>query len=186
MPTLKGRPFLKSAPTFIAPYMAFSHSDENRVAWLIPVRGVLPWDGCTSGNLLDSSTGMSPPSEANEVLWTRASLLRFWEYLLELRSSGSQGALGISFQVSKQANPASDVTSEIDQSLATTLTARIAISSVDYIKVYHDARASLYLRNAIDAWSFQVVDDGGTQKWRMLKGAKLVLVDESSQGILVL
>ena len=51
---------------------------------------------------------------------------------------------------------------------------------VDYIKVNHDAPCRLYVRSALDAWSFQA---GDTEKIRLLKGARLVLVDSCSRGI---
>ena len=35
----KGRPFQKTEPVFIAPYLTFSLPDDARVAWLVPIRG---------------------------------------------------------------------------------------------------------------------------------------------------
>jgi hypothetical protein len=58
------------------------------------------------------------------------------------------------------------------------------LSTVDYIKVNHDALCRLYVRNALDAWSYEVGDtDGCVKKIRLLKGARLVLVDACSRGI---
>ena len=55
---------------------------------------------------------------------------------------------------------------------------------VDYIKVNHDAPCRLYVRNALDAWSCEGRDtDGCVKKIRLLKGARLVLVDARSRGI---
>ena len=55
---------------------------------------------------------------------------------------------------------------------------------VDYIKINHDVPCRLYVRNALDAWSYEARDtDGFVKKIRLLKGARLVLVDARSQGI---
>lgn len=59
-----------------------------------------------------------------------------------------------------------------------------SLSMVDYIKVNHDAPCRLYVRSALDAWSYEVRDtDGCVKKIRLLKGARLVLVDACSRGI---
>jgi len=75
------------------------------------------------------------------------------------------------------------------------------LSSVDHIKVYHDVEYAMFLRNVWDAWGFSLQAEGvegvldqdrrgesGTKmrKVRVLKGAKLVLVDERSTGVLLL
>ena len=58
------------------------------------------------------------------------------------------------------------------------------LSMVDYIKINHDAPCRLYVRSALDAWSYEVSDaDGCVKKIRLLKGARLVLVDACSRGI---
>ena len=60
----------------------------------------------------------------------------------------------------------------------------VNFSTVDYIKVNHDAPCRLYVRNVLDAWSYEVKDtDGCVKKIRLLKGARLVLVDARSRGI---
>jgi hypothetical protein len=71
---------------------------------------------------------------------------------------------------------------------------------VDHIKVYHDVEYAMLLRNVWDAWGFLpqvkgaevVIDqnkwaggDAKLKKIRILKGAKLVLVDERSKGVLL-
>ena len=74
---------------------------------------------------------------------------------------------------------------------------------VDHIKVYHDVTCALHIRNVLDAWGYpNTTLDGSfeahgrdkntgkdnrpkTKKIRILKGAKLVLVDERSKGVLI-
>lgn len=67
-----------------------------------------------------------------------------------------------------------------------------SLASVDHLKIYHEAPNSMHVRNALHAWSYVaphfeggVVASGKPQKIRMLKGAKLVLVNEKSKGILI-
>ena len=57
-------------------------------------------------------------------------------------------------------------------------------TTVDYIKINHDAPCRLYVRNALDAWSYEFEGTNGcVKKIRLLKGARLVLVDACSRGI---
>ncbi|KAF8804351.1 hypothetical protein BYT27DRAFT_7259330 [Phlegmacium glaucopus] len=200
----KGKPFEKTEPVFIAPYITFSLPDDARVAWLIPVRGTFPWKNCTSGAFLDPSHIIPIPSSPvvnDQVSWTQGSILDFWDFLLRLRKVGKLGPLGISFNFSPQSRISSattnvdhhqthpdlsfllNVTTTIDTSTYPQET-RCNLSMVDYIKINHDAPCRLHVRNALDAWSYEVKDpDGSVKKTRLLKGARLVLVDASSRGI---
>ena len=68
------------------------------------------------------------------------------------------------------------------------------LSDVDHIKVYHDTANTMYVRNILDAWSYEEninimsssVDILRGKKIRMLKGAVLVLLNEKSEAILML
>lgn len=62
-----------------------------------------------------------------------------------------------------------------------------SLSMVDYIKVYHDAVRSMNLRSVFDAWAYEVRDEEGVlvEKIRVLQGAKLVLMDNLSCGMLI-
>jgi hypothetical protein len=67
---------------------------------------------------------------------------------------------------------------------------RVPLTSVDHFKVYHHAENAMYVRNVLDAWGFPAPLDGDgamgkMRKIRLLKGAKLVLVDEKSNGVLI-
>jgi hypothetical protein len=60
---------------------------------------------------------------------------------------------------------------------------------VDHVKLYHHAPNAMYLRNALHVWAYQADApiEGGEkpEKIRLLKGARLALVDERSKGILI-
>ena len=176
------------------------------MAWLIPVRGTLPWEHCTSGALLDDSNFIPTPSSPiidDQISWTQDSILKFWDFLLRLRQVGKLGPLAISFNCAPQSR-ISPVTTNMDEPIrlnpnittttTTTLTdtlpypqeprSNLNLSMVDYIKVNHDGPCRLYVRSALDAWSYEVTDtDGCIKKIRLLKGARLVLVDACSRGI---
>lgn len=175
---------------FISPYVEFSLHDDARVAWLIPIQGAFPWDVCTPGTLLDSTE--PPPMKPNLVQWNPASLIKFWHFLLALRNSGSLGALGVSLQLNHPSTRMSsntpamsgDHTSSTSSSSHEPLAVepRKDLIGADYFKLYHDASRSFYVRKAIDCWSFQSECD--VSKIRILKGAKIPLVDEVSTAIL--
>jgi hypothetical protein len=178
----KGRPFNRNQPVFFAPYSEFSLHDDARVAWLIPIQGAFPWDACTPGILLDSSE--LPPLQPNLVQWNPASLVKFWQFLLALRNSGSLGALGVSLQLS---NCSREMTLGGDYSNPVSLShgpmdTKTDLISADYIKLYHDASRTFYVRKAVDCWSYQTENE--VSKVRILKGAKIPLLDEVSIAIL--
>ncbi len=158
------------------------------MAWLIPIRGVFPWNQCSSGVLLDSQ--MPFLVEGNFIQWNWVSLLNFWSFLLELRKAGSLGSLGISLHLARQ--PVENSYLQPAEGCSATLSANpphrspipSSLSTVDYIKIYHDASTSFHVRRAVDSWSYQL--GAGQGKVRVLKGATLPLVDEVSSGIILL
>lgn len=187
---LKIKPFKKAEPIFIAPYTVLPTSDIQ-LGWLIPVRGAFNWENCTSAELLDSSGDLPCPASSGAVdciSWTEDSLLKFWDFLLSLRKIGSLGPLGVSFHVARTKEPSSLTSSlSISRGTAESTLYSSKLNFSDYIKVYHDAPKTLYIRYALDIWQYQgSSDDGHLQKIRLLKGARFVLLDEASQGILTL
>ncbi|KAJ7757106.1 hypothetical protein B0H16DRAFT_1885807 [Mycena metata] len=178
----------------------------TRRSWVIPVRGTLSWRHATSAVvLLDSNALPEPPDPDTheEIVWTTGALASFWSFLRLIRDKKTGGSLGLSFHVahyvsSNNSQPsytelsgmgaqpqpiytqdtggASSVVSSVRQVATTPLT------FLDHIKVYHDAVNSLQVRNLLDAWAFEA----GADKIRLIKTARLVLLDERSKGIIVL
>ena len=153
------------------------------MAWLVPIRGILPWDNATSAEFLDNEDIPAPSTDSSgsgRLLWTQTSLRKFWDLLLELRKNQALGLLGISFHVARQSK---------QQSIASMLSLpsqppSLGLSVVDYIKVYHDAPNTLLVRNVLDIWQYVYqTEDGQTKKIRMLKGSKLVLLDAVSRAV---
>ncbi|XP_006455298.1 hypothetical protein AGABI2DRAFT_121227 [Agaricus bisporus var. bisporus H97] len=187
------RPFKKTNPKFISPYLSFpAFLEWDRCTWIIPIYGRLPWPESTSAMLLDQTPGdpASPSPEANEIAWTAEAVLQLWAFLLDLRTAGKLGPLALSFQLASQGTTESTRSRTLltDSHIQTHMsnpypaTSSLSISDVDHIRVYHDGPKCLGLRTVLDAWKFK--NNGrGT---RLLVGAKLVLLDEQSRGIMVL
>ncbi|EMD37061.1 hypothetical protein CERSUDRAFT_124039 [Gelatoporia subvermispora B] len=176
-------PYRKAYPTAVAPY-----TEETirllfgkrfiRLAWIVPIRGILPWPGCTSGCLLSPElaesfhpflpSGPSHPTgntahPRSELTWTRGSVMAFWDFLLELRRVKSMGPLSLSFHpvfksdTGSLAGHGQQPSSESHQptSGAPAPVMSSGLLSVDHIKIFHDSAYTLQLRNIIDVWAFQ-------------------------------
>ncbi|KAH8108022.1 hypothetical protein BXZ70DRAFT_29936 [Cristinia sonorae] len=185
-----------------------------RCAWIVPLRGILPWPECTSASILpeiqenSDNTGSRIPTLVTEgsslsMVWTHEAIRLLWKFLIDLRSAGRLGPIGLSFHTAPmmrigvstattvpQNRQSLDLrpTTEQGTNVGTQTAIQPNVHSVDYLKVYHDATQAMQLRRVLDAWSYSYVlgEDNMKKgcKVRMLKGVNLVLVDESSQGIL--
>ncbi|KAJ7093927.1 hypothetical protein B0H15DRAFT_776339, partial [Mycena belliarum] len=147
----------------------------SRRSWVIPLRGVLPWEHATSAVfLLDPTDPPEPPDPKTheEIAWTAAALRSFWSFLISARDLH---AVGLSFHVMSSVEPSTVLSSH--QGIGT-----LPLVYSDHIKVYHDAAHSMRIRNLLHVWAFE---PGDGVKIRLLKGARLVLLDERSKGILV-
>lgn len=200
-PPLVHAGFSSAEPHFVSPYSSLSLSDDARVAWLIPIRGVLPWDDCSSATFLDGDfdyPSIHFDGYNAQLLWTSESLLKFWDFLINLQTSCTVGSLGISFHASQnnqraRAIPAShkpppfSTPVPTSNSVSSSGESRPTLLTLDYIKVYHDLRRRLHLRHLLYEWSyFHSVENGHLRQVRVFKHARLVLLDEVSRAILVL
>lgn len=212
-------PYRHSEPVLITPHSLplAPAPPYSRYSWLVPVRGVLPWDGSTPAVVLHSSIQLPQPPTSGDIRdpikWTHPCLQAFWSFLLSLRDSRSVGLIGLSFHATRppapHLNPSLHRSPERVHSASTgpgsyairpqlqqiSVTApslliapRAGLSSVDYVKVYHQGPCAMYVRNALHVWSYTFNPDlEATRegKIRLLKGARLVLLDERSKGILI-
>ncbi|KAJ2922598.1 hypothetical protein H1R20_g14503, partial [Candolleomyces eurysporus] len=231
----KTKPYKKTTPIILPPFTSPlpEPSPHDRRAWIIPVRGIIPWEGSSPAETLqepDAKPIPPTPRSLEPVFWSHKALKNFWEWLQILRDGGKLGTLGISFHAAARtksggllgstsnghggagagtsstwearrqnwnwalAGGAQRLTKDdttttglADDIETTTRVQQPTLSTVDYIKVYHDAVMSMSLRSAFDAWSYEVRDDQGVlvEKIRVLQGAKLVLMDNLSRGILI-
>lgn len=57
--------------------------------------------------------------------------------------------------------------------------------NIDFFKVYVDAPYTPKMRDLLHAWRYECTVGGEMVRWRLLRGARFVLVDERSRGVLV-
>ncbi|EIW53483.1 uncharacterized protein TRAVEDRAFT_74791 [Trametes versicolor FP-101664 SS1] len=219
-PPVQQAEFYPSTPTPIAPHTQAT-IDEHiadefaRLAWVIPVRGYLPWEGATPASMLadypdDGAPDPQVPKpeaayqnpDSPSIVWTRDALRAFWQFLQELRDADNLGPLGLAFyhlpvphSAPSSMDPAAhlgshkvDSTSWLgspsmpDDGASEALEApRSTLCQMDYVKVYHDARYTKFLRKVFNAWAYRRPG----VKVRMLKGATLALLDECEKGLLL-
>ncbi|KNZ81086.1 hypothetical protein J132_03076 [Termitomyces sp. J132] len=137
-----------------------------------------------------------------DIVWTPMSIRSFWDFLLEIKASGSAGAVGLSFHASRnvpsisQSNHTvssvvpghqrsmvvSNATSQ-PESIKPNVPLRALFLNLDYIKIYHEGLHAMHLRNMLHLWSY--TEPQLSRKIRILKGATLALMDERSTGILL-
>ncbi|KXN84015.1 hypothetical protein AN958_00574 [Leucoagaricus sp. SymC.cos] len=167
-------------------------------SWLIPIRGKPAWIESTSAVLIESTSEhpvllpTPPNSQKNEITWTTTSVSRFWNFLVRIREAGNLGPIGLAFHAVPSPSLAdkwsrlsrTGNTNAVDSSISGTSTFSFlsSIASIDYIKIYHDWPRTYHLRSLLDAWSFE----SGEHKIRLLVGAKFVLLDEKSNGVMIL
>ncbi|KAJ7777925.1 hypothetical protein DFH07DRAFT_569632 [Mycena maculata] len=173
----------------------------TRRSWVVPVRGSPPWRHATSAVVLLDPTDLPVPPDPkthDEITWTAPALAAFWSFLLVVRTRNTVGPVGLSFHVSPYsssnstqptytelsgmgAQPLSPEVGPPPSTASSVRRATVPLSFLDYMKVYHDAADSMQIRNILDAWAYEPE----VHKIRLLKGARLVLLDERSKGILV-
>ncbi|KAF7292774.1 hypothetical protein MIND_01176100 [Mycena indigotica] len=199
----RGPVYAKEVPIPIPPnaHPLPTPSPYARRIWAIPLRGRLPWRYATTASILVDSAELPKPPDpgTNEILWSGRAIKAFWAFLLDIRANRVLGPIGLSFNVSLvptvnsqfggsymgfgQAQAISEEPAVPSTASSVAFEYMIPLHQIDHIKVYHDAMNSMELRNVLYAWSY--VAESGT-KMRLLKGARFVLLDERSQGILVL
>ncbi|KAG2123129.1 hypothetical protein BD769DRAFT_1670210 [Suillus cothurnatus] len=212
------RPYRKVQPSLIAPFdlasaKLFLNTSYNRAAWLIPVRGILPWDDATCATILEPSqvpqgddtpplpSGPAPLSDGiSRITWTHHSIVHFWEFLISIQQAENlDSALGLTagsgnrpVQLAQAGRP-SDLSDGLSDQVR-----HAQLEATDFIKVYHDTKYSFYLRNILDAYMYTPGEPasetghpangeiaGSMTKIRLLKLARLVFFDNQSRAVLL-
>ncbi|TFK89530.1 hypothetical protein K466DRAFT_486656 [Polyporus arcularius HHB13444] len=200
-------------PHTLSSAMEYMQDPYTRLSWIIPVRGRLQWEGATTASILAPSDDAGSPvddqlpcvnsdsSGGSELVWTRDALNDLWNTLKNVRESKRFGPLSLSYHVAMPPALASSMGqySYIGSHKQTTLSmsssatsnpslddppSRITgspLQAVDHIRVYHDAKYTQSLRMVLRVWSYKRAG----QKVRLLKEAKLVLVDEYREGLMI-
>ncbi|KAH7337589.1 hypothetical protein B0J17DRAFT_663528 [Rhizoctonia solani] len=166
----------------------FSPDTWSRAAWIIPVRGRAPWEGCSG-----AVVSLRPIKERKKkvIIWTPASLRSFWTQMAGFRETKRVGSLSLSFE----AVPGKPSDLEAPKQTSELKASR----SFEFIKLYHDARVSLKLRTILQVLEFadedrygidaDVPKEGelGTVNMRRLLGAstRLALLDSTGHIVLI-
>lgn len=212
--------FVTVSPQNKSSIEALFSSIYSRVAWLIPVRGLPPWEGASRASIALTHISMSlmgdghlSASSDSDIVWTYSSFRQFWTFLrscLETRGSAT-GPLSLSFcarsdpaelqrmsvsspiSVYLPANRETEITpSGPSSSLPIASASNGRLSNIDYVKVYCDAPRAMSVRRMLREWVYEGGLHAGdpTRRYtmeavRILKFAKLVLVDERGVGVLI-
>lgn len=189
--TSKIPPYQKASPLPIAPYDAAAVAQLlncrfRRVAWLIPVRGSLPWDGASTAVILEETQAASrspspclqvPVSQLRTMTWTPDSIQHLWSFLGSIQQARHLGPLSLSFHAApldafstrdsvseplwESNHPYYHQLSSKDTAGSpddfTTDICRAHLEGIDYIEVFHDVPYSLSLRNVLDAYQYEPV-----------------------------
>lgn len=152
-------------------------------------------------------------AEPRVIAWTPDALQHFWDFLGKIQQAKHLGPVSFSFRAADaDAFSTGDTVSEplcesnrpyypqyssqhttvsLDDFAADTHKAQL--ESVHYIKVYHDTPYSLSLRNVLDAYRYEQVDGqlpsrsgANDRKIRILKGARLVFMDELCKAVFLM
>lgn len=146
-----------------------------------------------------------PAAQPYEIMWAPDALQHFWTFLRSIQQAKHLGPLSLSFHAAA-ANTFPSLSEPVWESnhpyylqsprLTTGYSDDFApdiceahLEGVDYIKVYHDVPYSLSLRGILDAYRYEQVNGqvsgrsgANDRKIRILKGARLVFMDERSKA----
>ncbi|KLO07832.1 hypothetical protein SCHPADRAFT_944947 [Schizopora paradoxa] len=176
--------YKKSLPIYLHPN---SENDVKKYlgepfatsAWLIPIRGRLPWPDASAGKVVEEQ---ELKEDEQPVVWTTTGLKKFWEFLVMIYEQQKVGPMSLSLHIARGSSEthSDEIGGVLDQ---------------DHIKVRHDASLAMNIRTILDIWKYEASPSEGDndvnhasqpRKIRPLRGAKLVLVDDCSEGLLVL
>lgn len=176
-----------------------------RCAWVVPVRGGPTHPECTFASVLDiqalfgdSSLFLDdecplpsgPASHAEHqdapgsITWTPDALCSLWKFLNSIREARHLGDIGLSFFC-------------VDELQDLAFSSRLSLGGggqaglhdFDHIKVHVDARYALRIRDILHLWRYECLlptaHGGGIGTFRLLHGARLLLVDEVNRGLAI-
>ncbi|KIY49739.1 hypothetical protein FISHEDRAFT_57998 [Fistulina hepatica ATCC 64428] len=208
------KPFAKTLPKPLPPLSEIPPLlPYQRNAWIVPIRGTMPWNTCTSAAIWSAQSPHNPVPvhttlpdpetvpdlSSSLIVWNFHAVECFWSFLVSLQANRKLGDIGLSFQWARSKS------SDRPPSL----------SALDYIKVTHDAPYSMHMRTLLDLWQYEPVKaerrsetstarenmdppmetkrlelakdfcaPKTSEKIRVLKRAVLALVDNRNKGIL--
>ncbi|KAG2361038.1 hypothetical protein BDR07DRAFT_1377515 [Suillus spraguei] len=158
------KPYRKAQPLPIAPFdlasaQLFLNAFYNRAAWLIPIRGVLPWEDATCAIILappQVPQGDDTPPLPPDLQHYTTESQEFLGLIIRFAPSDTTSTLNsaLSLTAGSGNRPAQAGRSA---NLSDGLSDRVRhaqLEDTDFIKVYHDTKYSFYLRNILDAYKY--------------------------------
>lgn len=167
--------FAKAAITPIDPHTTSSLRELDtdpyaRYAWIIPIRGTLPWRECSDAQLDEPRrSNVINHRHSAKIPWTRDSLSAFWTFLIAFREAGTAGPLSLSLYLAPSPHSQMLFTHTFEahgqrhsdpqgaaESHGSGAARRMldGLPSIDHIKIYHDAPYTRYIRNVLNAWAY--------------------------------
>ncbi|KII91697.1 hypothetical protein PLICRDRAFT_51830 [Plicaturopsis crispa FD-325 SS-3] len=201
------------SPHTLASARAHLLTPYARSAWIIPLRGVLPWNNATTAVVVRSNTVPLPtyPRIGTGITWTWTSARALWTFLISIREAANMGPISLSFHAAPShrhtgtstastslpsfhrqqfsttsTSKAPDASKASPPSVADVHAYRTGLLATDHIKIYHDAAYAMSIRRALSAWTYSTDGEEGPTDTRPLEDVRLVLLDERSKGILIL
>lgn len=187
----------------------------QRVRWIVPVQGALPWNGCTRARILQPSGNASHQVQRGELarngngvsciypdkgclVWTHSSIRDLWEFL-RLRVKKGHAAMGpmkLAFELRKResADEWTDTEGTYPglQPLSKKTTGNGPLSCVDHLYLECDSTSATLLRDTLSLWTYwedlPTTSDAyqsGSSSSRMLSNARLALVDSADQAVCI-
>ena len=153
-------------------------------------------------------------ASSDDIAWTYSSFRHFWSFLkfcLETPGSAT-GPLSLSFCATSPRSTGSQRASESSitpaylpanretettpsnppSPLPISSASKCRLTDIDYVKVYCDAPRAMLVRRMLREWAYEEGGHAGDPTWRgsmeavrILEFAKLVLVDERGEGVLI-
>ncbi|KAH7907050.1 hypothetical protein BJ138DRAFT_1161059 [Hygrophoropsis aurantiaca] len=165
--------------------------------------------GTVESVLPSGPTNQRERQDPPQITWTYESLLGFWKFLASIQQAKTLGPISLSFHsASSRINPSTQNTFEpisedvnrysypdtkpsVQSDSLTVAVGRARLQTIDHIKVYHDAKYSMYIRNILDAYQFihhsgENTTQNKPEKIRVLKGARLIFMDDCSNAAFLL
>ncbi|KIJ24280.1 hypothetical protein M422DRAFT_56458 [Sphaerobolus stellatus SS14] len=181
--------------------------DFARAGWIIPLRGGPRIDGTSTAEIYsqllsdDIHAYRSEDGRPRHIYWTTIAVTQFWNFLLKQKEMNTFGPISVAYRCDEV-----KLTSKLKQVASVNGKGRPDKTPKDanksstqsfweYIKIYHEVKYAMRLRSLLDSFRWEEVgvhqqnNTGGTEqnKWRyrVLKDAILVLVDEKGEPLLL-
>ncbi|KAH8833802.1 hypothetical protein DL96DRAFT_464625 [Flagelloscypha sp. PMI_526] len=182
LPSPTGSQFPVYAPIFPATISPIP--PQSRRAWIIPLRGKLPapWQA-SSADIYMIPLPLHPSVSDSEIRWNLTCVIQLWRFLIFLRDKHTFGPIGISYRPGLPPH----LDSELHFSGPDLRLTTHSLKTADVLHVSLRGQYAMHFRTALDEWAClcRLIPGRTSVRVRPLTGARLALLDERSEGVLV-